>query len=159
MPMTLAECAKNLAAEAVRHHVDLPEGAIHVVFLTRCYTNPRGEKLAVVRIELPDEGYRCRVTLERAFPAGRSAAATCLTLCRLAAEAPLVGVEYDAAAESLRIVAEAVVEDGSLTRLQLLSMIDRVVEAAEAWQAALSTGRNRPRKTRLAGSNKRRGAA
>jgi hypothetical protein len=119
MPMTLAECAKHLAAE----------------------------------------GYRCRVTLERAFPAGRSAAATCLTLCRLAAETPLVGVEYDAAAESLRIVAEAVVEDGSLTRLQLLSMIDRVVEAAEAWQAALSTGRNRPRKPRLAGSNKRRGAA
>lgn len=159
MPISLAQCAKHLSAEAVRHHVDLPEGAIRVVFLTRCYTNPRGEKLAVVRIALPDEGYRCRVTVERAFSAGRSPASTCLTVCRLAAETPLVGVEYDAEAASLRIVAETVVEDGELTRLQLLSMIDRVVEAAEAWQAALAVGRKRTSKPRLAASNKRRGAA
>jgi hypothetical protein len=159
MPISLAQCAKHLSAEAVRHHVDLPEGAIRVVFLTRCYTNPRGEKLAVVRIALPDEGYRCRVTVERAFSAGRSPASTCLTVCRLAAETPLVGVEYDAEAASLRIVAETVVEDGELTRLQLLSMIDRVVEAAEAWQAALSIGRRRLQKPRLAATNKRRGAA
>jgi hypothetical protein len=159
MPISLAQCAKHLSAEAVRHHVDLPEGAIRVVFLTRCYTNPRGEKLAVVRIALPDEGYRCRVTVERAFSAGRSPASTCLTVCRLAAETPLVGVEYDAEAASLRIVAETVVEDGELTRLQLLSMIDRVVDAAEAWQAALSIGRNRSQKPRLAATSKRRGAA
>jgi hypothetical protein len=80
-------------------------------------------------------------------------------VCRLAAETPLVGVEYDAEAASLRIVAETVVEDGELTRLQLLSMIDRVVEAAEAWQAALSIGRNRSQKPRLAATSKRRGAA
>jgi len=33
-------------------------------------------------------------------------------------------------------VAETVVEDGVLTRRQLLSMVESVVEAAEAWQAA-----------------------
>ncbi|NBW86400.1 MAG: hypothetical protein EBR23_06125 [Planctomycetia bacterium] len=159
MPISLATCAKYLSAESVRHHVDLQEGVIRVVFLTRSYTNPRGEKMAVLRLELPDGGYRCRVTVERAFSTGRSPAATCLTLCRLAAATPLVGVEYDAEAASLRIVAETVVEDGELTRLQLLSMIDRVVEAAEAWQAAVSIGRRRLQKPRLAATNKRRGAA
>lgn len=159
MPMTLARCAKHLAAEAVRHHVDLHEGVIRVVFLTRCYTNPRGEKMAVVRIELPDDGCRCRTTLERAFPAGRSAAATCLTLCRLTAETPLVGVEYDADATSLRLVAEAIVEDGELTRLQLLSMIDRVVEAAETCHAALQANRRRPGSRRRRSASARREAA
>jgi hypothetical protein len=49
-----------------------------------------------------------------------------------------VGIEYDAAEENLRMVIEVVVEDGDLTRLQLLSMIDRLVEAAEAWHVALN---------------------
>ena len=109
MTMNLLQCSSLLAKEAVRHHVDLEQGAIRVVFITRRYVNARGEKLAVVSIEFPDEGCRCRVTLERAFSPGRSAAAACLTLCRLAAETPLVGVEYDAPARSLRIVAEAVI--------------------------------------------------
>jgi hypothetical protein len=56
----------------------------------------------------------------------------------MAADTPLVGVEYDESMESIRMVIEAVVEDGELTRLQLLSMVDRLVEAAEAWQVAIN---------------------
>jgi len=159
MPMDLLQCSGLLATEAVRHHVDLEQGAIRVVFLTRSYVNARGEKLAVVRVELPDEGCRCRVSLERAFSPGRSAAATCLKLCRLAAETPLVGVEYDAPSRNLRIVAEGVIEDGELTRLQMLSMIDRVVGAAEVWQAALDADRNRRPRSEASSKRQRRGAA
>lgn len=159
MPMNLLQCSALLATEAVRHHVDLEQGAIRVVFMTRRYVNARGEKLAVIRIELPDDGCRCRVMLEQAFSPGRSAAATCLKLCRLAAETPLVGVEYDAPARSLRIVAEGVIEDGELTRLQMLSMIDRVVEASETWQAALDADRSRGRRSRMSAKRLRRGAA
>ena len=50
-----------------------------------------------------------------------------------------MGVEHDAAGENLRMVIETIVEDGELTRLQLLSMIDRLVEAAEAWHVALNS--------------------
>jgi hypothetical protein len=76
--------------------------------------------------------------IQRAFTPGPDIATTCLTLCQMAADTPLVGIEYDAAAENLRMVIEAVVEDGELTRLQLLSMIDRLVEAAEAWHVAIN---------------------
>ena len=75
-------------------------------------------------------------------------AATCLQLCRLAAETPLVAAEFDADFEDLRMVVETVVEDGGLTSLQLLSMVDRLVEAAEAWSVALArlpSGRRRRR--------------
>ena len=46
------------------------------------------------------------------------------------------------------MVVETVVEDGRLTSLQLLSMVDRLVEAAEAWSVALArlpSGRRRRR--------------
>jgi len=138
MPISLPCCADFLAQEGVRHHLDVEAGAILVAFVTRQYQNARGEKLAVVRIDLPDEGYRFRVALDRAFPVGQDAAAACATLCRLAADTPLVRIEFDAAFENLRMVIDAVVEDGSLTRLQVLSMVDRLVEAAEAWHAALA---------------------
>lgn len=77
------------------------------------------------------------MTIERAFSPGADAAATCLALCRAASDTPLVGVEFDADCENLRMVIETVVEDGGVTRLQLLSMVDSLVEAAEAWQSAV----------------------
>lgn len=144
MPTGLPEFAQALAAEGVRHHVDVEEQVIRVAFLTRHYRNLRGERLAIVRIEAPDEGHRCRVSIERAFAVGEDPAAACERLCRLAAAMPLVGVEFDADREDLRLVAEMPVEDGTLSRLQLLSMVDRVVEAAEAWHFAAAA---EPRET------------
>jgi hypothetical protein len=159
MPMTLSRCAAILAQDGVRHHVDPDEAVIRAVFVTRHYRNPRGERLAIVRIETPDDGFRCRVSIQRAFAVGPDAATTCLALCRIAADTPLVGIEYDEPAEDLRMVIEAVVEDGELTRLQLLSMIDRVVEAAETWHAAFNA--SIPPLNRVAGGiqRRRRGAA
>lgn len=136
MPTSLSECAQALVAEGVRHHVDVEEQAIRVVFLTSHYRNLRGERLAIVRIEAPDEGHRCRVSLERAFAPGDDPNVTCARYCRLAAAMPLVGVEFDVDRGNVRLVTEMPVEDGSLTRLQLLTMVDRIVEAAEAWHFA-----------------------
>ena len=135
-PFRLSQCAEILSKERVRHHVDVEHNVIRVVFVTRHYRNLRGEKLAIAQIAAPDDGRRCRVTIERAFAAGPDAAATCLALCQAASDTPLVGIEFDADCENLRLVAETVVEDGGLTRRQLLSMVGSVVEAAEAWQAA-----------------------
>jgi hypothetical protein len=135
-PSLLSQCTDILAKERVRHHVDVKGNVIRVVFVTRHYRNMRGEKLAIAQIAAPDDGRRCRVTIERAFAAGPDAAATCLALCQAASDTPLVGIEFDADCENLRLVAETVVEDGGLTRRQLLSMVGSVVEAAEAWQAA-----------------------
>jgi hypothetical protein len=50
----------------------------------------------------------------------------------------LIGIEFDADREDLRMVAEMPVEDGAVSRLQLLSMVDRLVEAAEVWHFALA---------------------
>lgn len=137
MPLTLSRCASILSQDGVRHHVDAEEAAIRAVFVTRSYRNPRGERLAIVRIEALDDGCRCRVSIQRAFATGPDAATTCLALCRMAADTPLVGIEYDEPEENLRMVIEAAVEDGELTRLQLLSMVDRLVEAAEVWHSAV----------------------
>jgi hypothetical protein len=137
MPFNLVCCAEILSNERVRHHVDAEQDVIRVVFVTRHYRNLRGEKLAIAQIAMPDEGRRCRVTIERAFATGSDAAATCLALCRAAAATPLVGVEFDAESENVRMVVESVVEDGRLTRRQLLSMVDSLVEAAEVWQMAV----------------------
>lgn len=140
MPLTLLQCKNILAAEGIRHHVDDVEGAIRIVFLTRGYRNLRDENFAVVTLATPDDGRRCRLTIERAFTPGRNAAAACLALCRHAAGTPCVGVEYDAAQKNLRLVTEAVVEDGDLTPLQLLTMVDQLVAAAETAHAALEPG-------------------
>jgi hypothetical protein len=37
------------------------------------------------------------------------------------------------------MVIETVVEDGRLTRLQLLSMVNSLVEAAEVWQSVMGS--------------------
>lgn len=145
MPVSLQGCSEMLAAEAVRHHVDTDEQAIRIAFVTRSYRNLRGEKLAIVRLEMPDDGHRCRASIERAFCCGGDIAATCMLLICLTADTPLVHAEYDADFENLRMVVETVVEDGTLTRLQLMSMIDRLVEAAEVWQASLDSRRTTSR--------------
>lgn len=139
MPVSLQGCSEMLAAEAVRHHVDDEERAIRIAFVTRTYRNLRGEKLAIVRLETPDDGHRCRVSIERAFGCSGDPAATCLLVTCLAADTPLVHAEYDADFENLRMVVETVVEDGAITPLQLMSMIDRLVEAAEVWQVSIDS--------------------
>lgn len=141
MAFNLECCAELLSKERVRHHVDAEQSVIRAVFVTRNYKNMRGERLAIAQITTPDDGRRCRVTMERAFAVGPDAAATCLALCRAAADTPLVGVEFDADCENLRMVIETAVEDGRLTRLQLLAMVDALVEAAEIWQSAVSSHR------------------
>lgn len=154
MPIDPDSCATLLAREGVRHHVDVTEGVVRTVFVTRHYRNPRGERLAIVRIDTPDDGRRCRVSLPRAFPANADPAGTCLALCRLAADTPAVGVELDAE-EGVRLVVETIVEDGRLTPLQLVSMIDRVVAAAEAWSVALEAA---PGTARVERRSRRRSA-
>lgn len=133
MPTSIAACARLLAKLGLRHHVDTDESVIWLVFVTREYKNPRGEHLAVVGLETPDDGRRLRAWISRAFAPGDDPAQTCLALCRLAADAPLVAVQFDADRSDLRLVVEAAVEDGSLSGLQVAAMIDRLVEAAEAW--------------------------
>jgi len=149
MAVSLQHCAELLKAARVRHHLDVEQGVIRVVRVTREYRSPRDEKLAILQVATPDDGRRCRVTIERAFAVGPDAAATCLQLCRAAADTPVVGVEFDADFDNLRMVVEAVVEDGALTRRQLVSMIDSVVEAAEIWHTVLVGGHARA--FRLAG--------
>jgi hypothetical protein len=143
MATSLRTCAKFLAREGVRHHVDEDDAAIRVVLVTRRYRNLRGERLLIVRIETPDDSHRCRVSIPRAFAVGPDPAATVARLCSLAAETPFVGVEYHAASEDIRLVAEMPVEDGRLTRLQLLTLVDRVGEAAEAWHKSLAAAPRR----------------
>lgn len=142
MPIGLKECSQMLAAEAVRHHVDEEEQAIRIAFVTRNYRNFRGEKLAILRLETPDDGHRMRVSIERAFACDGDIAATCMLVACLAADTPLVHAEYDADFENLRMVVETVVEDGAITQLQLMSMIDQVVAAAEVWQASIHSLRS-----------------
>jgi hypothetical protein len=141
MAVTLRRCAEHLVAAGVRHHLDAQEQVIRVVRITREYRSRRDEKLAILQVTAPDDGRRCRVTIERAFAVGPDAARTCLDLCRAAAATPVVGVEFDAEFENLRMVAEAVVEDGDLTRRQLVSMVDGLVEAAEIWHASVCGAR------------------
>ena len=136
MAVTLRRCAEHLAAAGVRHHLDAEEQVIRIVRVTREYRSLRDERLAILQIAAPDDGRRCRVTIERAFAVGQDAGRTCLDLCQAAAATPVAGVEFDAEFDNLRLVAEAVVEDGDLTRRQLVSMIDALVEAAEIWHAA-----------------------
>lgn len=141
MPTSIAECARLLSQQGLRHHVDADEAVIRLVFVTRQYRNRRDEKLAVLSLTTPDEGGRVRICLARAFEPGRDPAALCLAACRLAADAPLVSVEFDTDGEDLRLVVEAAVEDGALTPLQVMSMIDRLVEAAETWSSVLGIGK------------------
>jgi hypothetical protein len=137
MPTSIADCAHLLAEQGLRHHVDYEEAVIRLVFVTRQYRNLRGEKLVVMSIEAPDDGRRVRASIARAFAVDTDPAAACLAGCRLAADTPLVAVEFDADFSDLRLVVETAVEDGSLSQIQLVSMIDRLVEAAEAWAPSM----------------------
>lgn len=162
MATNLSRCARMLTDDGVRHHVDREQGVIRAAFVTRHYRNSRDEKLAIVQIDTPDDGHRCRVVLPRAFTPGDDPAATCLRLCQLAADTPLVKIEcggMESAGEELRLVIETVVEDGRLTRLQLLSMVDRLVEAAEAWHLALAAAPTSAQHGGRSPGRRRRGAA
>lgn len=140
MPTSLSRCGHLLADAGIRHHVDDEQSVIRLAFVTRHYRNPRGERLAIVRVETPDEGRRCRVSIERAFAVAADADVLCGRLCRMAAATPLVGVEFDAEQADLRMVAEAPVEDADLSPLQLLAMVDRLIEAAETWHFVAAAG-------------------
>jgi len=137
MAMTLGELAEQLTTGGLRHHVDAEEQAIRVVFVTRCYVNSRGERLAILRLEATDGGTSFRVTMPRAFAAGSAVAATCLALCEAVSEVPLARVEPDATSGTLQLAAELPIEDGSVTPRQVFAVLDALVEAAEAGQAAV----------------------
>ena len=138
MAVTIGELAELCAAGGLRHHLDAEEGTIRVVFVTRCYCNARGERLAILRIEAADGGAQCRVVLERAFATGRRVAATVLTVCDATGDLPFVRLEHDATNRSLRLLAEIPLEDATMTARQLFALLDSVVEAAEAGQRALA---------------------
>lgn len=150
MPTSIAECARLLSAQGLRHHVDAEQAAIRLVFVTQRYRNRRDEKLLVLSLETPDEGRRVRLCLARAFEPGDDPASLCLTACRLAADTPLVSVEFDADFDDLRMVVEMAVEDGALAPLQVLEMVDRLVEAAETWSSVLGARGTRKRGGRAA---------
>lgn len=150
MPTPIADCAHLLSQQGLRHHMDSEEMVIRLVFVTRQYRNLRGEKLVVMSIEAPDEGRRLRLFISRAFASTHDPAAVCLTACRLAADTPLVAVEFDSDCDDLRLVVESAVEDGVIAPLQLMSMIDRLVEAAEAWSSVLAATRPHVRGGRAA---------
>jgi len=136
MPTSLSACARLLTKLALRHHVDADHDVIRLVFVTREYMNLRGEHLVIMSLETPEEGRRVRGCISRAFAPGSDPAATCLALCRLAADMPLVSVEFDADQADLRLVVEMPIEDGTLAASQLAAIIDRLLEAVEAWAAA-----------------------
>lgn len=140
MPVNLAECRLILNGDGVRHHLDAEAGVIWVVMVTRRYCNARGEQLVVAGIETPDEGHRCRVSIPHAFSPqpGVGIDELFLAACRLAAEMPLVKVEFDLRSTGLGLACELPVEDGGITALQLLSMLDRLIEATEAWYPQLA---------------------
>jgi hypothetical protein len=158
MPTSLAACARLLAKLGLRHHVDADDGVIRLVFVTRGYKNLRGEYLAVVGLETPDDGRRVRACICRAFAPGADPARTCLALCRLAAEIPLVAVEFDADQGDLRLVVETAVEDGTLSASQVAAMVDRLVEAAEAWAPLVASLCGQP-PVGSSVTNQKRGAA
>jgi hypothetical protein len=135
MPWTLRDCASALKQTDLRFNHDETDQVIRLVFVTSSYQNRRGEHLAVVTAAVLDLGQRVRVSIERAIEVDNDPAATCLLACRFAAAMPLVGVEYDDEFENLRLVADVPVADGSLTPLQLRTMVERLVDAAELWQA------------------------
>lgn len=140
MSTTIENLAALLARGGIRHHLDVLDDSIRVVFVTRRYLSRRAERLAILRLEAIEGEGVCRVSLERAFAAGPEVAATCLTLCQALEGVPLVRVEHDAEADSLRLVAEFPLEDGEPTPRQLFALLDAVVAGAEAGQTAIAAG-------------------
>jgi len=132
MAIDLTELAVLLRVSGIRHHVDVEEGVIRVVWVTRSFENLRGERHAILRIEPTCAGRVCRVTLARVADCGERAAASCERLARVAAHEPLVGVEYDPLKADLRLAAAAWVEHREFAPTELLAMIRGVIGAAEA---------------------------
>ena len=143
MGMTIGELSAICERAGLRHHLDPEELVIRVVLVTPRYVNARGEPLAILQIEAPDSGNRCRVVLERVCPVGRTPADTWLAAMRCLGDLPFVRLEEDLASHSLRLVAEMPLEDGAVTMRQLCALCDGIVAAAEAVQAA--SGRRRGR--------------
>lgn len=141
MPITQKQCGQHLTAAEIRHHYDPQEDVTRLIWVTNHYVNRRDERLAIVTLSLPDGGRRCRLSIERAFDPGDDPADLCLALCCCAADTPLVGVEYDADGENIRIVVEMALEDATLSSRQLLAMLGRLIEAAECWAVAVIGGR------------------
>jgi len=137
MPISLADLSGLLSKAGLRHHVDAEEGVIRVVLVTCRYQNPRGEHLAIVTVRLADEGGSCRAAVERAFPVAADAAAACLAACGVTATIPLVAVEHDCLTGCLHLVAEMPVEDGEITPAQIGTLVDRLIEGAEAIHVAV----------------------
>jgi len=137
MAVTIKQLASALAAGGIRHHVDVDDHVIRVVFVTKRYLNPRGERLAILQLEATDGGNTCRASLPRSFPAGSALPDRCLSLCQALADVPLARLEHDPASDTLQLTAELPVEDGELTPRQVFALLDAIVEAAEAGEAAL----------------------
>lgn len=139
MPVTTGHLASLLASSGIRHHADVEQGVIRVVLVTRRYLNLRSERLAILEVRAIDAGNRCRVSLAPAFRAGRLVAEDCVTLC--GAAGAVVAVEPDEGSGLLSLAAEMPIEDGTVTARQLAALIDAVVAAAEAGQAAIASNR------------------
>lgn len=75
MLVTTRHVSALLTAAGIRHHLDREEDSLRVVFVTTDSLSPRSERLTILRLDVADQGRRCRVTLDRAFAFGRSAAA------------------------------------------------------------------------------------
>lgn len=132
----IEDLATLLGACGMRHHADAEQGVIRVVFVTETYRNLRDEQLAIVTLATPEEGRIVRGTIEWAFACGGDAPRACEQFCRMAADTPLVGVEYDPDGDNLRMVVESCLEDAAATSQQVLSMLGRLVSAAEIWFTA-----------------------
>lgn len=141
MPLTLEDCAEALQQAGLRHHVDGEQQLIRLVLVTSRYRNRRGEHLAIVTIGVQDDGHRLRLSLERAFEAGRDPAVACLLACRCAAATPLVAAEYDADFDNLRLVTESVVGEQGADSAMLASLVEHLVCAAEVWQVTFDAQR------------------
>jgi len=136
MAVSLEQLSALLANVGLRHHLDREEATLHVLLATTRYVNARGERLAIVRITTADGGRLCRATIERATPTGHDLAAACLAACGAVADVPLAGIEHDRVTNSLRLVAEIAVEDGTLTPAQLGAVVDGLAAGAEALHRA-----------------------
>jgi hypothetical protein len=139
MPISLTVLADLVSQVGLRHHLDAEEGVIRILLVTTDYRNIRGENLVIVTVRPAAGGRTCQAAIERAFSLAADAAAACLAACGVAATIPLVAVEHDGLAGCLRLVAEMPVEDSDVTAAQVGALVDRVVEGAEAIQAAFAT--------------------
>lgn len=136
MAVRIERVSALLERRGVRHHFDAEQGVVRLIFVTDTYRNLRKERLVVVTLATPAAGRILRGTIDRAFAVAEEAVQACGFFCRLAADTPLVAVEYDVDSATLRMVVESCIEDGRPTERQVLATIARLVEAAEVWSTA-----------------------